>query len=413
MKLIKNTIYLLLIAGAILSGALMLSHNDEILSVKPIENLLAGVFFVDSITEAEIRTTYNLAKKEQDKLNILIVPGHDEAVFGAQFNGVKEADLNVELGEYLKNLLEKEEAFNVFLVRDSNGYNPIFLNYFNENRWSIIQFTNQYKNMMNTVVQLGLVEINNIVEHNRASEETIIKLYGINKWANENDVDIVINIHFNDYPGRKYNKPGEYSGFSIYIPESQYSNAKASLALAQPVFDQLRKYLPISDMPKEQTGITEDQELIAIGANNSLDPAVLFIEYGYIYESQFTNENIRKIALEEAAYQTYLGIKNFFEGEVNLSTKQYDTLSKTYFWNNDLNKGLKSSKDVFALQLALAQNEVYPPETLSKNDCPINGNFGRCTNEAVKEFQKKYNIDPPLGFVGPITRDKLNEIFAR
>jgi len=413
MNIIKNTLYLFLITGAILSGVLVLSGNNKILSSKPLENLLAGVFFIESITEAEIKTTYNLAKQEQDKLNILIVPGHDEDVWGAQFNGEKEANLNAELGEYLSNFLEKEKGFNVFLTRDKRGYNPIFLNYFNENRQLIIQFINQYKNMMDTVVRIGLVEINNIIEHNRASNETVIKLYGINKWANENDIDVVIHIHFNDYPGRKYDKPGKYSGFSIYVPEKQFSNSKVSMALAKSVSGQLKKYLPVSDMPKEQNGIIEDQELIAIGANNSLDPAVLFIEYGYIYEPQFTNRNTRKVALEEAAYQTYLGIKNFFEGEDNSLTRQYDALKNTYSWENNLERGLKGSKDVFALQLALAQSEVYPPKTFSKNDCPINGNFGNCTNEAVKEFQKKYKIEPPLGFVGPITRGKLKEIFAK
>lgn len=413
MKVIKNTIYLLLITGAILSGSLILSKKSEFLSVKPVENFLAGLFFIDSITETEIKNTYKLAKEEKSKINILIAPGHDDNVFGTQFKGVREADLNVEMAVYLKNFFEKEEEFNVFLVRNKYGYDPMFLNYFNKNRNSIIQFINQYKNMMNTAVQIGLVEINNTVEHNSASEETVIKLYGINKWANENGIDIVINIHFNDYPGRRYDKSGEYSGFAIYIPEKQYSNSKASMALAKPVFDQLKKYLPASDMPKEQNGIIEDQELIAIGANNSLDSAVLFIEYGYIYESQFVNENIRKVALEEAAYQTYLGVKNFFEGANNLLTMQYDTLNKSYSWNDDLNKGLKGNKDVFALQLALAQSEIYPPKMLSKNECPINGNFGKCTDEAVKEFQRKYNIDPPLGLVGPITRQKLNEIFTK
>ncbi|PJE74151.1 MAG: hypothetical protein COV02_00010 [Candidatus Terrybacteria bacterium CG10_big_fil_rev_8_21_14_0_10_41_10] len=121
---------------------------------------------------------------------------------------------------------------------------------------------------------------------------------------------------------------------------------------------------------------------------------------------------MRKVALEEAAYQTYLGIKNFFEGEKNFLTQQYETLNKSYSWIDNLNKGLRGNKDVFALQLALAQSEVYPPKMLSKNDCPINGNFGKCTNEAVMEFQKKYNIEPPFGFVGPITREKLNSLYS-
>ncbi|PJE74158.1 MAG: hypothetical protein COV02_00005, partial [Candidatus Terrybacteria bacterium CG10_big_fil_rev_8_21_14_0_10_41_10] len=251
MKLIKTTVYILLFAGAALSIFLTYYKKSDLLSISPVENILAGVFFIDSITETQLKTTYTLTKKEQDKLNILIVPGHDENVWGAQFNYIKEAELNTELAEDLKNFLEKENGFNIFLARDNNGYNPLLLNYFNENREDIIQFANQYKTMMNTAVQIGLVETSNTVEHNVASEETVIKLYGINKWTNENNIDIVINIHFNDYPGRRYDQRGKYSGFAIYVPESQYSNSKASLALAQPVFNQLKKYLPVSNMPKE------------------------------------------------------------------------------------------------------------------------------------------------------------------
>ncbi len=413
MKIIKNIIYLSLIAGAIFSGTLTFYKKSDVLSIEKVENLLAGVFFIDSITEAEIRNNYNLANEGEKTLNILIVPGHDDDIWGAQFNGVKEADLNVELAQYLKSFLEKEKGFNVFLVRDARGYDPIFLNYFSQNRAPIISFIDQYKTIMKSAVEVGLVKINNIVEHNTAERETVIKLYGINKWANEHDIDIVVNIHFNDYPGRRYERRGKYSGFAIYVPESQFSNSKASLALARPVFEQLAKYLPVSDLPKEQNGIIEDQELIAIGANNSLDSAVLFLEYGYIYESQFTNKNIRKVALEEAAYQTYLGIKNFFDGTSNPLTQRYDLLSDSYSWSDNLSKGLRGSKDVFALQLALVQNEIYPPKELSKNDCPINGNFGKCTDRAVKDFQIKYNIEPPVGRVGPLTRGKLNEIFSR
>jgi peptidoglycan hydrolase-like protein with peptidoglycan-binding domain len=43
------------------------------------------------------------------------------------------------------------------------------------------------------------------------------------------------------------------------------------------------------------------------------------------------------------------------------------------------------------------------------NRCPLSGSFGNCTLQAVKAFQAKYGIIPNSGFVGEITRDKLNE----
>jgi len=39
----------------------------------------------------------------------------------------------------------------------------------------------------------------------------------------------------------------------------------------------------VSNISGENRGIIEDQKLIAIGAYNTLDPAVLFMEYGYIH----------------------------------------------------------------------------------------------------------------------------------
>ncbi len=160
------------------------------------------------------------------------------------------------------------------------------------------------KETMSELVRAG--EVHNVegVIHNSAPDETALKLYGINKWANENNIDIVLHIHFNDYPNRKYNREGKYSGFVIYVPEAQYSNAKASRAVAEPIFNQLAKFYPKSDFLREQDGMVGDQHLIAIGAHNTLDPVGMLIEYGYIYEPQFLNEKIRGSIIKELAFQT-------------------------------------------------------------------------------------------------------------
>lgn len=114
-----------------------------------------------------------------------------------------------------------------------------------------------------------------------------------------------MHIDFNDYPGRKGNT-GKYNGFSIYIPEKQYSNANASRDFAIKIKDQLEQILPISNMPKE-SAIVESQDLIAVGAYNSSDAISILIEYGYIYEPYFTNPNIQEYIFSEIANQTYWG----------------------------------------------------------------------------------------------------------
>jgi len=60
--------------------------------------------------------------------------------------------------------------------------------------------------------------------------------------------------------------------------------------------------------------------------------------------------------------------------------------------------------DVIALQDCLRYEGVFPANIQST------GYFGAVTKDAVKKFQKKYNIDM-VGRVGPITRAKLNELY--
>lgn len=70
----------------------------------------------------------------------------------------------------------------------------------------------------------------------------------------------------------------------------------------------------------------------------------------------------------------------------------------------DLRQG-STGDQVTALQQMLAMDpSIYPEKQ-------ITGFFGRLTAQAVKRFQKKYGISQ-VGNVGPMTRAKLNEIFA-
>lgn len=348
------------------------------------------------------------AKYAANDVRILVVPGHDdESAGGAVFRGTREADMNLLLADELLKFLDADPHFNPSFTRDAGGYTPEFSGYFSSDYSRIVAFREEAKKYMNDLLSRGVVQKNAVVHHNYASESDSFKLYGINKWANDHGIDLVLHIHFNDYSSRYSGWAGEYSGFSIYVPEKQLPNHDASLGIAQSIFDRLRKYFPVSDYPPESVGIVEDQELIAVGSNASLEGAAVLIEYGYIYESQFVGSRVRSAAMKELAYQTYLGIRNYFVREA-----AEDSVSiLPYKWTSRLEKGLKNNRDVFALQVALTEDGLYPPVGFTKNDCGITGNFGTCTQRAISSFQKRYGL-PQVGFVGPGTLAKLNELYA-
>ena len=373
------------------------------------QKLLGSIFFVDSITDKQIIDKYLVAKNSDEGVRVLIVPGHDSDVRGTEFNGIEEADLNLELGTDLYNLMKKDNKFQVFITRNENGYLPEFANFFSSERTNIEKFRADNFLLMDSMVNAGAVKVADGVSHNYANNETSIKLSGINYWANKNKMDVVISIHFNDYGGRRNGQPGEYSGYAIYIPEGQYSNSKASQTIAKYVSKSLSTLLPTSDLPKEGGGVVQDQELISVGANNSLDPASLLIEYGYIYEDQFINLSLRPMMLKELAYLTYGGLKNFLEGRNDMDTNQ-TTILPFHFERTLTRKD--EGLEVLALQKALAIENLYPPSGFSKNDCTMSGTFGSCTEKAVISFQNKYGIAPAEGLVGPMTLNKLNQLFG-
>ena len=73
-----------------------------------------------------------------------------------------------------------------------------------------------------------------------------------------------------------------------------------------------------------------------------------------------------------------------------------------------ITKSLKlgsQNSEVKSLQQALAQDKTLYPEGLAT------GYYGPATRRAIIRFQKKYGIEP-VGFIGPLTRKKLNEIYG-
>lgn len=373
----------------------------------------ASVFFIESSKPENLQKAFAEVPVTARKLRILVVPGHDEEYWGSQFDGVKEGTMTLELGKKLAALLAQDKEFDVTLARDNSGYNPILASYFAEHSEEILAFTAQKKKIMSNLEDVGQVSIQTEkVFHNNAPSPVVVRLYGINKWANENNIDLVAHVHFNDYPRKKKTTAGQYSGFSIYVPEHQYSNARASKAVADAVSKQLQTYYPPSNMPKENGGVVEDQDLIAIGSFNTLDPASILVEYGYIYEPQFLEGTIRSKVMEDLATQTYIGIHNFFNNTAPLTVSRFRTALLPHVWFETVAAGAQHNPSILSLQAALTLEGVYPPQGSDSHACPLAGTYGGCTKKAVALFQKKHGLPADPNRLSDQTRAKLNELYG-
>ena len=368
----------------------------------------ASVFFVPSITITQINNEYHGAipspTVEAKKVRILIVPGHQPSVGGAEFGGVKERDVVVDIANSLADILAQNSHYEVMVARTKDAWNPILQSYFDTHVLEIDTFEQSQKlQMANYIAQGSILPEVDQVYHNTTSSQGALQLYGINKWSNENSYDIILHLHINDYAGRRMEATGKYTGFAVYVPDHQYSNAEASKSIGEAIAARLNAYHATSTLPREDVGVVPDQELIAIGSNNTTDGAALLIEYGYIYEPQFQDPSIRSLSVADYALQTYLGLQDFFKDPM---TSSYGSVSFPYDWDKVTGKKGENGPPIYALQAALHYLGYYPPKGKNFNECPISGEAGPCTRAAIIDYQKAHKLDT-TGILGPETRSAL------
>ncbi|MBI4136156.1 MAG: N-acetylmuramoyl-L-alanine amidase [Candidatus Vogelbacteria bacterium] len=301
-------VFVLLLSAAFFVWLLPDEHGFYPVAVRR----LLGQVFPEGLTPAGAADKYAAGR-----LRVLIVPGHDNEYSGAEFGRMTEADLNKAIGERLVYYLTQDKNLSVFATRDftTGAYSPELADYFRREREAIRSFRARLRARFISLVRSGAVTEEVIVSHNFAPEEMSIRLYGINKWSNEQGIDLVVHLHFNDYAGRPAGRRGPYRGFSIYVPERQLPVYRLSQELAAAVKERLLLESPVSNFPKENAGVIEDQELIAVGARGSRDGASLLIEYGYIYEPQFVDPARRGAALDALARRTAEGIVGYLSGK--------------------------------------------------------------------------------------------------
>jgi N-acetylmuramoyl-L-alanine amidase len=248
------------------------------------------------------------------QVRILLVPGHDNEKWGAENNGIKEADMNLAVANQILSLLKKDKRFDVQITRDEYGYTKEFSDYLTKGHTDIINFKETAKKIMQANILSGTFVQKTNPPHHSVSEDIADRLYGFNKWANEHNIDAMIHIHFNDYPRDTVSTTGKYSGFAIYVPEAQMPNSKESTNLAKSIFSEISQKYHVSTYEKESAGVVPDQKLIALGANDTLLPNVrsVLIEYGYIYEKKFRTYPLRLKNYQTMAQYTATGIHNYF-----------------------------------------------------------------------------------------------------
>lgn len=366
----------------------------------------------NSILSANIsaETSQNfIANVFQKKIRVLIVPGHEPDNGGTNFGNLYERNLVVPLAEDLQGYLDENNRYETFITRDAQNWNQTFADYF-QNDWNqIISWEQNAKKIFLPIVTQNQNTSGEV--HNNAATDDAMRLYGINKWADDNNIDLMIHVHFNNYPGAPKNTAGKYSGIVMYMPAPILKNSAESLPIAKAVFKRLSLYNPISNLPVESKGLEEDNQLIAMGAYNTAKPASMLIEYDYIYEPQFVNPKARDIAFKDLAYQTYLGLQDYFNQNTNITAAfSYNPSENVYAWNTPVVSKNSNPVDIYAMQTALIMDGDYPPRGMTKNKCPHSGALGACTTLAVEAFQKKYKISGEDVF-GTKTFNLLNNIY--
>jgi N-acetylmuramoyl-L-alanine amidase len=342
----------------------------------------------NSVTNSPADNTSSTSKK----IRVLIVPGHEPDNGGTNYGNIYERTLVVGIGQDFQQFLGGNSRYQSFITRDTQVWNPTFATYFQDEWNQIISWEKTAKTSWTTSTamnQSGQGEISNV-----AATDDAMRLYGIVKWADENNIDLMIHMHLNNYPDAMAKKiVGKYSGLVMYVPAPDLANSVKSLPIAEAVFKRLSLYNPISNLPVESQGLETDDSLIAMGAYNTAEMASILIEYDYIYEPQFVNPEVRPIALKDFAYQTYLGVQDYYNNNQNVTaTSSYDPNMNVYAWSMPVTSAHSHAEDIYAMQTALIMDGDYPPKGMTRNDCPHSGAIGSCTELAVKAFQQKYHI---------------------
>lgn len=343
-----------------------------------------------------------------EPIKVLIVPGHDDDYSGAVYGDYSESYINLVLAEKIQQALTFDPTLDVTVARNRDGYIPELDKYFKDNKRQIEFFIKVHKRRTEKALDTGTIDPVGGVAHNDAPSIVAYRLYGINRWADEEGFDFVLHVHFNDEAGRRSDSPGKYSGYSIYVPSKELPNHVESLKLGDAVGARLKRSVYMSNLPVEkenasENGVIPDFKLIAVGSNGTLELPSILVEYSYIFEPTVSPKFL-DLSTGIMAEATALGIREYVSG-----IKIEDNNLK-YNWTNELMEEKEPRIETMALQYALHELGIYPPDEKGREGCPVIGIFGPCTKQAVKDFQVSQGLKAD-GVAGAHTLGVLNYLF--
>lgn len=371
--------------------------------------LVFCIFFAHKLEARTIFTppaSYGLG----NHIRVLIVPGHDDENSGAVYKEVREEDMTLMLAKEVESILEMNPQISADLTRRDEGYIIELQEYFEEEKNEIEDFIQEHIEETEEMIEDGEIEVGEQVTHNDAPNDVAFRLYAINKWAKEEKYDFVVHLHYNDAVPRKVDEVGEFSGYSVYIPDGYLLNAEVSRPLGEAISRNLSKSIYASNNPVESKyalddGVIEDFKLIAVGSNRTLTLPSILVEYSYISEPILYGKS-ESMMRSMLAHATSNGINEYLMGVPNTSK------NLSYVFTEKLQYKQKDTLDITALQFALSELGFYPPVGKTEVDCPVTEYFGPCTKGAVMAFQTSRGLVSD-GIVGVKTRDMLNYEFGR
>ena len=278
-------------------------------------HIVAGIciFFLFFYGTTYIFVSAQIEEKPARHFRILIVPGHEPQSGGAEFRTLAERDMASAVGHKVKDLLDSNPFYTTYITRNSFMWDPLFARYFATQEQAIVSWKNISRQDELAFVSLGLQpNLSTFVRHGSASPDGAVRLYGITKWANENNIDLVIHMHFDDDSKHRKNVAGKRSGFTVYVPPVGYNGALQSQRFGQILARYLLQHSNINSLLSKSNGVVEDNRLIATGAHNTLEVPSVLVEYGYIYEGRFQSDSDRERAFNEIASSTYRAVNEFF-----------------------------------------------------------------------------------------------------
>lgn len=357
----------------------------------------------DAPSAEELKAKYQSALTSGEKVRILVVPGHEPGLGGTEYQGFYEREMVLEIAEKLAATLKANPRFEVFTTRTAlEGWTSAFAEYFDEEARDIEKFVKNQKKIFERKVRDGDVEERTEeVPHAAARSDIAMRLYGVNRWANKNGIDLIVSLHINDTGGGEALRLST-SGFAIYVPDREYGNSAASMPIAEAIAKRLSFISSTSTLPIENKGIVEDQSLIAIGAYDTLAAPSLLIEYGYITEEKFLHTETRRAVSTDFSFETYRGLLDFF-GDATFATRK--PLILPYAWKEG-KPGEGATVDTYALQIALRTLGLFPPAGKTLTECQLTGIWSPCTEEALKAFQASKGFEQ-TGAIGPKTKAAL------